>query len=180
MGKALMGLLVVFGAIAIMLSVVGQPTYQGGDGTTVSYGGLTIFDTWNERQAQETARVRIQEAQETERKRVAEEAMTQRNKDFWGQAPWVLLSIAGIAGVVGGAFVGVAWAQRKPASRVTVNMLAAPTDLHQFAAMLGIDNAQFEYTGEWRVVDPVTADRYQPPPQLARLPGPRRQTTGGR
>ncbi len=172
MGKALMGLLVVFGAIAIMLSVVGQPTYQGSDGSSVSYGGLTIFDTWNMEAQQKTERIRIQEAQETERKRVAEEAMTQRNKDFWGQAPWVLLSLAGVAGAVGGSFVGIAWAKRKPTPHVTL-LLSAPSDLRQFAQQLGLDDAAFEYNGEWRVVDPVTSNRYQPPPQLAKLPGPR-------
>jgi hypothetical protein len=174
MGKALMGLLVVFGAIAIMLSVVGQPTYQGSDGSSVSYGGLTIFDTWMNADAEKTARIRIQEQEETQRTIIEQEEATKRNADFWQQFPQTVWSIAGCIAAIGATLVGVAWAQRKPAPRVTVNMLAAPADLHQFAAMLGIDNAAFEYNGEWHVVDPVTADRYQPPPRLARLPGPRR------
>ncbi len=96
MGKALMGLLLVFGAIAIMFSVVGQPTYQGSDGTTVSYGGLTIFDSWNYRQAQETERARIREAEATQRKLIEEEAATDRHIVFWQYAPWVVLSLAAV------------------------------------------------------------------------------------
>jgi hypothetical protein len=161
--------------VAFMFATMGQPGVQtSSDSTTVTWSGGTIFDYWATNAQEKTERVRLEQANETQRMAIKQAEETQRNADFWRVFPYTVLALAALAAVVGGSFVGVVWAQRKPAPRVTVNMLAAPTDLRQFAAMLGIDNAAFEYNGEWHVVDPVTADRYQPPPQLAQLPGPRR------
>jgi hypothetical protein len=173
MGKAFVfiGAMLV---VAFMFSTMGQPGVQtSSDSTSVTWSGGTIFDYWATNAQEKTERVRLEQDGETQRKAIAEQEATLRNRDFWQVFPYVVLALAALAAAVGASCVGVVWAQRKPAPRVTVNMLAAPTDLHQFAAMLGIDNAQFEYTGEWHVVDPVTADRYQPPPRLAQLPGPR-------
>ncbi len=110
--KPFIMLLVVFGAIFLMLAVVGQPTYSGADGTTVSYSGTTLFDAWNYEQAQETERLRIAEAQETQRVLAEQEEATKRNADFWQTFPLVVLAIAALAGMVGFAFVGVAFARR--------------------------------------------------------------------
>jgi hypothetical protein len=173
MGKAFVFISAML-VVAFMFATMGQPGVQtSSDTTSVTWSGGTIFDYWAMNAQEKTERVRLEQANETQRMAIKQAEETQRNRDFWTVFPYVVLALAALAASVGLSFVGVAWAQRKPAPRVTVNMLAAPADLHQFAAMLGIDNAQFEYTGEWRVVDPVTADRYQPPPQLARLPGPR-------
>ena len=124
--KALVGLMVVAFAVFLMFAVVGQPTYSGSDGTTVSYSGLTIFDSWMNTDAEKTKRIQIQEANETQRMAIKQAEETQRNADFWQMFPNVMLSLAAVCAAVGASFVGYAMAQRPvqpPAPRITHNHL---------------------------------------------------------
>ncbi len=123
--KALVGLMVVAFAVFLMFAVVGQPTYSGSDGTTVSYSGLTIFDSWMNADAEKTKRIQIQEANETQRMAIKQAEETQRNADFWQMFPNVMLSLAAVCAAVGASFVGYAMAQRpasQPAPRITYNV----------------------------------------------------------
>ena len=48
-----------------------------------------------------------------------------------------------------------------------------PSELRQFAESLGLDDAEYKYDGQWIIVDPVSQERYLPPPKLAPPPGPK-------
>lgn len=123
--KALAGLFVVAFAVFLMFAVVGQPSYSGSDGSTLTYGGLTLFDSWNMEAQQKTERIRIAEAQETARITIEQEESTKRNAAFWQMFPYVMLSLSAVCAAVGLSFVGFAMARRPvqpPAPRITYNV----------------------------------------------------------
>ena len=163
-------------AVAIMFATMGQPTYSDNSGASFGWTGGTIFDSWDYAAQQSTERVRIEEEQQTQRKRIEEQEATVRNRDFWQQFPLIVLALAALCAAVGASVFGVMWSRRphnQTPRSITVNHYA-PLPLRQYAAQLGIDDAEYTtVNGQWVVVDPVTMDRYQPPPRLARLPPPR-------
>lgn len=170
--KAVITIIVLLCVVFILFGTLGAPQYTSdANGASFYTSGTTIFDSWNEAARQRTERTRIIEAEETARKTIAEEQATIRNRDFWNMAPYFVMALALLAVAVGVAI----WLWKRdgsaPMITVTVNRLQAPPDLRRFARTLPID-AEYIHNGTWWVVDAANGEVYEPPPHLARLPGP--------
>jgi hypothetical protein len=171
--KAIVVISVLLLAVFLVFAAIGSPRFES-DGVTSYYssGGLTIFDYWTEAESQQTQRARIAADEATALAAIEEEAATERHAIFWQMAPWVLLALTALAAVIGGVIAWIKNPPTVPLVAVTVNRLNVPDDVERFARQMAID-AEYQHDGaSWWIVDRETKDKYQPPPHLARLPGP--------
>ncbi len=179
--KAIGTIAVFLLAVFLVFAVTGAPSFStDSSGTSFAFGaynhngsppsGLNLFDYWAMAEVETTERIRIEQAQATERTRISEEEATRRNADFWHFFPLTILGVA--LCIVAGAAVAFAlrWEPDRVPRQITINNYA-PLPLQQYAAELGLPDAEYErQDGRWLIVDPVAQRKYEPPSYIALLP----------
>lgn len=167
--KAVAVIIILLLSVFLLFATIGAPQYSDANGTVLSTSGTTIFDSWNYAQQERTERTRIEQLQKTQRTIIEQEEATRRNADFWQMFPLTVTALALCILAVAAGIFAWRWHPATGPRQITINHYA-PAQLREYAAELGIPDAEYQQVGgRWLIVDPVAQRRYEPPPRLALL-----------